>query len=236
MSRATRLIKLLDKVLARHDSFGDDPGAFVEPVLDELKQQLEAIKAKLAKGTGGVRTGAAAQSVDVTFRFLPDLTPPPISPVVRAFVPGSFNDWGPNSSGRISSTAPSRMDYDEGLEEYRYTTSLTPGGGPAEGGYPYKIHYHSDGSGSQYTWLTDPLGTAAGVQHHERLLLLAFQLEVIRGQWRIKLLQTPEHIGSAVPRNGVDPSRGGRLFRVEAPRLLPDLKHHFLNELIGMGR
>ncbi|MEB3247205.1 MAG: hypothetical protein VKJ63_05015 [Synechococcus sp.] len=46
MSRATRLIKLLDKVLARHDSFGDDPGAFVDPVFDELKQQLEAIKAK----------------------------------------------------------------------------------------------------------------------------------------------------------------------------------------------
>ena len=46
MSRATRLIKLLDKVLARHDSFGDDPEAFVDPVLNELKQQLEAIKAK----------------------------------------------------------------------------------------------------------------------------------------------------------------------------------------------
>ena len=46
MSRATRLIKLLDKVLARHDSFGDDPVAFVDPVFDELKQQLEAIKAK----------------------------------------------------------------------------------------------------------------------------------------------------------------------------------------------
>lgn len=46
MSRATRLIKLLDKVLARHDSFGDDPEAFIDPVFDELKQQLEAIKAK----------------------------------------------------------------------------------------------------------------------------------------------------------------------------------------------
>ena len=34
--------------------------------------------------------GAHAQaSLDVTFRFLPDLTPPPIEPVVRAFVPGS---------------------------------------------------------------------------------------------------------------------------------------------------
>ena len=123
---------------------------------------------------------ASAQSVDVTFRFLPDLTPPPISPVVRAFVPGSFNDWGPNSSGRISSTAPSRMDYDEGLEEYRYTTSLTPGGGPAEGGYPYKIHYHSDGSGSQYTWLTDPLGTEVTGPNNDSVVRvsdpMAFQL------------------------------------------------------------
>ena len=74
------------------------------------------------------------------------------------------------------------------------------------------------------------------MQHHEGLLLLAFQLEIIGRQWRVKLLQAPEHIGSAVPRNGVDPGRGGRLFRVKAAGLLPDLEHHFLHELIGMGR
>ena len=35
---------------------------------DAKRAKLEAIKAKLAKGTGGVRTGAAAQSVDVTMQ------------------------------------------------------------------------------------------------------------------------------------------------------------------------
>ena len=46
MSRATRLINRLDKVLARHDSFGDDPAAFVDRVFAEIEKQLELIKAK----------------------------------------------------------------------------------------------------------------------------------------------------------------------------------------------
>ena len=96
----------------------------------------------------------AAQPVDVTFRFIPDLTAPPIDDVVRAFVPGSFNDWGPNSGGRIASGAPSRAEYVESLDEYRYTTTLQAGQS-----YAYKIHYHRNESGSEYTWLTDPLGT-----------------------------------------------------------------------------
>ena len=102
---------------------------------------------------------ASAQAVDVTFRFIPDLTPPPIQPVVRAFTPGSFNGWGPNSSGRIATGAPSQMEYEGALGEYRYTVPLTPGGGPISGGYAYKIHYHRNASGSEYTWISDPLGT-----------------------------------------------------------------------------
>ena len=46
MSRATRLINRLDKVLARHDSFGDDPAAFVDSVFAEIEEQLELVKAK----------------------------------------------------------------------------------------------------------------------------------------------------------------------------------------------
>ena len=88
----------------------------------------------------------------MTFRFLPDLTPPPIQPVTRAFLPGSFNDWGPNSGGQIAVGAPSQMTYDAALNEYRYTVSL-PVGGEAF----YKIHYHENASGTEYEWITDPL-------------------------------------------------------------------------------
>ena len=46
MSCATRLIKCLDKVLARHDSFGEDPAAFVDSVFAEIEEQLDLVKAK----------------------------------------------------------------------------------------------------------------------------------------------------------------------------------------------
>ena len=46
MSRATRLIKCLDKVLARHDSFGDDPAAFMDSIFSEIEEQLDLVKAK----------------------------------------------------------------------------------------------------------------------------------------------------------------------------------------------
>ena len=112
--------------------------------------------ALVALAAGGM-SSASAQTVDVTFRFLPDLTPPGPNPV-RAFLPGSFNDWGPNSSGQIAVGAPSQMT--EAGDEYRYTIPLAVGGGPVSGGgYAYKVHYHENASGSQYVWLTDPLGT-----------------------------------------------------------------------------
>ena len=46
MSRATRLIRRLDKVLNRRDSFGDNPDGFVDAVFDELERELEAVQQK----------------------------------------------------------------------------------------------------------------------------------------------------------------------------------------------
>ncbi len=108
----------------------------------------------LLAGLALLATAASAQPVDVTFRFLPDLTTPTISPVVRAFVPGSFNDWGPNNAGRIATGAPSQATYEPALAEYRYTTSLTVGET-----YAYKVHVHENAAGTDFTWYTDPLGT-----------------------------------------------------------------------------
>ena len=105
--------------------------------------------AALVLGSAG--SALAQPQLDVTFRFLPDLTTPEID-FERAFLPGSFNDWGPNTNGQIDVGAPSQMAYVEAENEYRYTIPLTQGQT-----YTYKIHYHLNDSGSQYVWLSDPL-------------------------------------------------------------------------------
>lgn len=94
---------------------------------------------------------AGAQNLDVTFRFIPDLSTEPPA-VVRAYVPGTFNDWGPNSNGRIATNAPSLMVYDPVLNEHRKTVSLAVGST-----HNYKFHYHLNADGSNYVWISDPL-------------------------------------------------------------------------------
>ena len=125
-----------------------------------MSSRLSAALAVLLLASFLPAPSASAQSVDVTFRFLPDLETPPISPVTRAFVPGTMpegtmNDWGPNLEGVIQPSAASRATYVPQLNEYRYTVPLADG---AE--HQYKIHYHQN-SGSPYggTWISDPLGT-----------------------------------------------------------------------------
>lgn len=102
----------------------------------------------------GAGVSLAQQTLDVTFRFLPDLTHPPIEPVYRAFLPGDFNNWGPNNNGHIPLGSPSQMDYVEDLDEYRYTIALNVGQS-----YQYKVYYHLNDSGSQWPnpWPSDPL-------------------------------------------------------------------------------
>lgn len=46
MSRATRLIKQLDKALSRHESFGDNPDSFVAPLLAEVKEIIQSLEQK----------------------------------------------------------------------------------------------------------------------------------------------------------------------------------------------
>ena len=65
---------------------------------------------------------------------------------------GSSNDWGPNSNGVISPSAPSRMDYNQTTDSYERTYSLNVGDE-----HQYKIHFHHNSSGSDYTWIPDPL-------------------------------------------------------------------------------
>ena len=46
MSRATQLFKKLDKLLSKHDTFGDTPEAFVDEVLRKLDGPIKAIHDK----------------------------------------------------------------------------------------------------------------------------------------------------------------------------------------------
>ena len=65
---------------------------------------------------------------------------------------GSSNDWGPNSNGVISPSAPSRMDYNQSTDSYERTYLLN-----VSDEHQYKIHFHHNSSGSDYTWIPDPL-------------------------------------------------------------------------------
>ena len=93
------------------------------------------------------------QSLDVTFRYVAG----PNDDFTRVFIPGtmpigSSNDWGPNSNGVISPSAPSRMYYNQSTDSYERTYSLN-----VSDEHQYKIHFHHNSSGSDYTWIPDPL-------------------------------------------------------------------------------
>ena len=95
------------------------------------------------------------QSLDVAFRYVAG----PNDDFIRVFVPGTMpsgtsNDWGPNSNGMIAPSAPSRMNYNETTDSYEKTYSLSVGDE-----HQYKIHFHHNSSGSNYTWIPDPLNS-----------------------------------------------------------------------------
>ncbi len=89
-----------------------------------------------------------ATQLDVTFRYVPE----PEDDFVRAFLPGEFNNWGNNDAGRISVGDASQMTYVDSLEQWLYATTLQ-----IDQTYQYKVHFHHDGSGSDWAWISDPL-------------------------------------------------------------------------------
>lgn len=86
-------------------------------------------------------------SVSVTFCHYPSG-----ENVVRAFVPGTFNNWGPNSNGRIYPGSLSQMTFIDSLCLYVKKQDLTEGST-----YEYKFYEHYNDSGTDYAWITDPL-------------------------------------------------------------------------------
>ncbi|MCK9426456.1 MAG: alpha-amylase family glycosyl hydrolase [Ignavibacteriaceae bacterium] len=92
-------------------------------------------------------------SVDVTFRYKASAT------AVKVFLPGEFNNWGPNASGIISPTAPSAMTLENSI--YYKTIRLAVGGGTTIINgvkcYQYKMHEHYNATGTTNSWLSDPI-------------------------------------------------------------------------------
>ncbi|MCU0643696.1 MAG: hypothetical protein MUC94_05495, partial [bacterium] len=103
----------------------------------------------------------AQEYVNVTFRHYPIGTN-----VVRAFVPGTFNNWGPNSSGRIAVNAPALMMYVDSLGCYVKTIRLKVGDT-----HSYKFHEHLNGDGSLWQWYTDPLNPLINYNDYNNSIL-----------------------------------------------------------------
>jgi len=87
------------------------------------------------------------QYINITFRHYPTN-----QSVVRAFLPGTFNNWGPNSNGVIFPTASSIMTYVDSLKFYIKKLRLKVGDT-----HNYKFHEHDNDSGIPGKWITDPL-------------------------------------------------------------------------------
>jgi hypothetical protein len=114
-----------------------------------MKSPLRSIFLPIVVLLLGVETIHAADSLNVVFRYT-DTS----GTSIRAFVPGEFNNWGPNVAGVISAGAPSEMQYAAGEGYWKKGVRLEAGKS-----YAYKFHLHFDPSGSVYQWLPDPLNS-----------------------------------------------------------------------------
>ena len=88
------------------------------------------------------------QPIDITFRYVER----PSDDFLRLYIPGTFNNWGPNNNSIIDPSSDSQMNYNENTRSYekKYTFYLGQE-------HEYKLHFHHNQSGSNHSWLTDPL-------------------------------------------------------------------------------
>ncbi len=94
-----------------------------------------------------------SQPIDVTFRYIKA----PDENFERVFIPGTMpsgtsNDWGPNNNGLINPNAPSQMIYNPNTDSYEKSYSLILGSS-----HEYKKHFHFNSSGTDNSWISDPL-------------------------------------------------------------------------------
>ncbi|HTY11117.1 MAG TPA: alpha-amylase family glycosyl hydrolase [Bacteroidota bacterium] len=106
----------------------------------------------------------AADSVDVTFYYTTKNNP------TYVFLPGEFNNWGPNNSGVIASNAVSLMKKDSATGIWWKTVRLHVGGmvgGGVPGAYEYKINENGTSTG----WLSDPMNPRQNLADNNNSIL-----------------------------------------------------------------
>ena len=109
---------------------------------------------------------AQTDSVDVAFFYKPTGAP------AAVFLPGEFNNWGPNSGGTIAPNAPSRMNFDAVNGQWVKTVRLRVGGQPnggVAGAYQYKINENGVNTG----WRPDPLNPRKNARDNDNSYLYA---------------------------------------------------------------
>jgi 1,4-alpha-glucan branching enzyme len=116
----------------------------------------------VASFTGG--TAVAQDSVEVKFFYKSAGNP------TSVFLPGEFNNWGPNSGGTIAQNAPSKMTFDAGLGQWTKTVRLRVGGQPG-GGVPGAYQYKINENGANTGWRSDPLNPRQNAADNDNSIL-----------------------------------------------------------------
>lgn len=107
---------------------------------------------------------AQTDSVDVTFYYKSAGAP------AAVFLPGEFNNWGPNSSGNIAANAPSKMNYEPFSGQWVKTVRLRVGGQPG-GGVPGAYQYKINENGVNTGWRPDPLNPRKNSRDNDNSIL-----------------------------------------------------------------
>ncbi len=87
------------------------------------------------------------------------------------FVPGQFNNWGPNNGGVIAAGAPSEMTYDAGLAAWIkiYTFKIHDPSRTPLGDSVYQYKFNSGGTSSG--WYADPLNPEQNANDNNNSIL-----------------------------------------------------------------
>jgi cyclomaltodextrinase / maltogenic alpha-amylase / neopullulanase len=165
----------------------------------------------------------AQERIQVTFRYAASS-----SRALRAYAPGTFNNWGPNIGGRIAVDAPSRMDYDDSLRCFVKRVALIPGNR-----VEYKFHEQYDAQGAQWQWFTDPLNPGVNASDNNNSILIpgkAMVFQIVPRQGAVVRESRPALVAgvSAADGDSILADRSsvfldGRLFSTFEGRLLAGL-------------
>jgi glycosidase len=149
---------------------------------------------------------AAQDSLNVTFRYSPN------DNAIRSFVPGSFNNWGNNSAGRISVTDGSLLSVDAQKGFSFKVVRLRVGGGAITRagvtGYAYKFHEQYNTSGDNWEWYSDPLNPLTVGTNNDSFIEVTHPIifQVFPGNNSVQQIEAPSliaHIG-AISSDSID--------------------------------